>query len=163
MGELNRLYNFQDTIILCEISEQRSELLKEIFKYNPTKCNSASSFSRCIHRNKSKCCIALPTDAKFVRVFEKTLIGGFSCVNTRLAFDTDILAKGPKTAKVLVEIDVNGQKQLKRFSSQIFKIDENNQYGQAMTKLLPYSRIRKEKDVPTLKRFNEKYFIWPTM
>ena len=90
-----------------------------------------------------------------MRVFEKSLIGGFSCVNIRLAFDTDILVKDPKTEKVLVEIDVNGQKQLKRFSSKILKMDENNQYGQAMTKPLPYGRIRKEKEVPTLKRFNE--------
>ena len=97
LGELSRLYNFQDlTIILCEIFEQRSDILQNIFKYNPRKCNSASSFSGCVHRNKSKCCIALPTDAEFVRVFEKTLIGGFSCVNTRLAFDTDILVKDPK-------------------------------------------------------------------
>ena len=30
----------------------------------------------------SKCFIALTTDAEIVRVFEKTLIGGYSCVNT---------------------------------------------------------------------------------
>ena len=35
--------------------------------------------------------IALPTAAEYVRVFEKILIGGFSCVNTRLAFDSQIL------------------------------------------------------------------------
>ena len=35
--------------------------------------------------------IATPTDAEHVGIFEKTLIGGFSCVNTRLAFDTEIL------------------------------------------------------------------------
>ena len=29
LRELNKVYNFQDTIILCEISEQRSELLKK--------------------------------------------------------------------------------------------------------------------------------------
>lgn len=103
LGELNRLYNFQDlTIILCEIFEQRSDLLQSIFKYNSRKCNSASSFFGCVHRNKSKCCMALPTDAEFVRVFEKTLIGGFSCINARLAFDTDILVKDPKNEKVLV-------------------------------------------------------------
>ena len=45
LGELNKLHNFQDTTVLCEIFEQRSHLLKQIFKYNPTKCNSASSFS----------------------------------------------------------------------------------------------------------------------
>ena len=47
-------------------------------------------------------------------------------MNTRFAFDTDILAKDPKTEKVLVQIDVNGQKQLKRFSSKILKMEENN-------------------------------------
>ena len=69
LGELNKLYNFQDTMILCEIFEQRSDLLKRIFKYNLRK--SASSFSGCVHRNKSKSCIAPPTDADCVRVFEK--------------------------------------------------------------------------------------------
>ena len=45
LGELNKLHNFQDTTVLCETFEQRSHLLKQIFKYNPRKCNSASSFS----------------------------------------------------------------------------------------------------------------------
>ena len=102
LGELNKIYNFQDTIILCEIFEQRSVLLKQIFKYN-LQCNSASSFCGCLHRMKSKSSIALSTDAEFIRVFEKTLIGGFSCVNTRLAFDTDIVVKNPESEKVLFE------------------------------------------------------------
>ena len=136
LGELNRIYNFQDTIIFCEIFEQRSELLQEIFKYNSRKCNSASSFSGWIHCNKSKCSIALPTDPEFIRIFEKTLIGGSNCVNSRLAFGTDILLKNPSSEKVLIEIEKEkGEKQLKRFSSKIVEMDENNQYGQAMTKL----------------------------
>ena len=45
LGELNKIYNFQDTIILCEVFEQRPYRLQEIFKYNPRKCNSAISFS----------------------------------------------------------------------------------------------------------------------
>ena len=88
LDELNKIYNFQDIIILCEIFEQRSDDLQNLFKYNPRKCNSTSSFSGCVHRDKSKCLIAPPTDAEHVRVFEKTLIRGCSCVNTRLAFDT---------------------------------------------------------------------------
>ena len=32
LGELNKVYNFQDTIILCEIFEQRSCRLQEISK-----------------------------------------------------------------------------------------------------------------------------------
>ena len=91
LDELNKIYNFQNTVILCEISEQWSEQLQKLFKYNSHKCNSASSFSVCAHRDQRKCLIALPTDAEHVRVFEKTLIGGFSCVNTRLPFGTQIL------------------------------------------------------------------------
>ena len=89
---MNRIY-IQDTLILCEIFEQRSILLQNLFKFNPRKCNSASSFSGCLHRNRSKCNIVLPTDTKSIRIFEKTLIGRYSCVNTRMAFDTDFFLK----------------------------------------------------------------------
>ena len=82
LGELNKSYNFQGAVVLCEIFEQRSDHLKKLFKFNPKKCNSASSFIGCVHRDKNKCLIALPTDAEHVRVFEKTLIHGLSCVNT---------------------------------------------------------------------------------
>ena len=115
LGELNHIYNFQDTIILCEIFEQRCLYLQEIFKYNPRKCNSASSFSGCVHRNKSKCCIALPTDTEHVRVFEKTLIGGFSCINTRLAFDTEVLIDKNKNEKVIYDLLIDDKKQTKEF------------------------------------------------
>ena len=64
LGDMNRIYNIEDTLILCEIFEQRSILLQNLFKFNPRKCNSASSFSGYVHRNKSKCNIVLPTDAK---------------------------------------------------------------------------------------------------
>ena len=74
LGELNKFYNFQDIIILCEIFEQRSAHLQKMFKFNSKKCSSASSFSGCVHHDKSKCLIALPTDAEQVKIFEKTLI-----------------------------------------------------------------------------------------
>ena len=76
------MFNFQDTIILCEIFEQHSERLQQLFKYNPRKPNLPISFSRCAHKEQSKCLIALPSEVEHIRVFEKTLIGGFSCVNT---------------------------------------------------------------------------------
>ena len=82
-------------------------MLNKIFKYNPRKCNIASSFTGCVHRNKNKCCIALPTDAEYARTFEKALIGEFSCVNTRLAFDTNILLNDVDKEKVLVEVDID--------------------------------------------------------
>ena len=153
--ELNQIYNFQDTIILCEIFEQQSEMLKNIFEFNPRKCNSASSFSGYVNRNKNKCCIAFPTDAGHVRAFEKTLIGGFSCVNTSLAFDINMLLNNADKEKVLVELEINEKKTTKCISSKILKMDENNQYGMAMTKPLPYGCIKKQNEVPTLTEFNK--------
>ena len=44
LGDLNRIYDFQDTAILCKIFESRSALLQKLFKYNAKKGNSASSF-----------------------------------------------------------------------------------------------------------------------
>lgn len=54
LGELNKIYNFQGTVILCEIFEQRSDHLQKLFKINPRKCNSASSMSGSIERKMSK-------------------------------------------------------------------------------------------------------------
>ena len=38
-----------------------------------------------------KVILVLPTNNEVVEVFERILMGGFSCVNTRLVFDTEIL------------------------------------------------------------------------
>ena len=135
LGELNKIYNFQDNIILCKIFEQQDSHLQNLFKFNPRKCNS---FSGCVHRDKSKCYIALPTDAEHIKIFEKTLIGGFSCVNTRLDFDTEILLNDDKeNNEVLFDLHIDDKTQTKRISSKILKMDENNQYGQVMTKPFP--------------------------
>ena len=128
--------------------------MQKLFKFNPRKCNSASSFSGCVHRDKSKCLIALPTYAEHVGVFEKTLIGGFSCVSTRVAFDTQILLSNKENEKAIFDLEINGKKQIKIVSIRILKMDENNQYGQAMTKPLPYGCIKKQKQIPSLLEFN---------
>ena len=122
-------------------------MLQRLFRFNPRKCNSASALSGYAHRNKSKCNIVLPQDAEVVKLFEKTLIGGYSCINTRLAFDTEGFLKDLKNERVLFS---NGQGQVRRFSSKIIKMDENNEYGFAMTKPLPYGVIKKKKALPTL-------------
>ena len=89
--ELNDIYNFQDTIILCEIFGNRATKIMNKFPYSPQKCTSTSSLSGCIHRYLAKTIIALLTHAETVDLFKKTLIGRFSCVITRLAFDSVIL------------------------------------------------------------------------
>ena len=45
----------------------------------------------------------MPTDAKKIRAFEQTLIGSYSCVSTRMAFDTKLFLKDSKNEKVLFE------------------------------------------------------------
>ena len=52
------------------------------YSFNPRKCNSASSLSGSIERELSKIIIALPITNKIVDIFEQTLTGGFSCINT---------------------------------------------------------------------------------
>ena len=90
LSDMNELYNFQDVALLCKLVENRFQAMHES-GYNPRKCNSASTLSGCIERKMSKVIIALPINNEFVNIFEQTLSGGFTCVNTCLAFDTEIL------------------------------------------------------------------------
>ena len=92
-------------------------------------------------------------------MFEKTLIGGFSSVNTRLDFDTKILLSQNENLKVIYYLKID-EKKKKRIVSKILKMDENNQYGNAITKPLPYGCIQKEKEIPSLKKLN---FILETL
>ena len=41
-SDLNDLYNAQDVILLCEIFENRVQIMYEKFMYNPRKISSAS-------------------------------------------------------------------------------------------------------------------------
>ena len=91
LADMNDLYNTQDVILLCEKIENRFQLMHNKYGFNPRKWNSASSMSRSIERDLSKVIIALLTNNETVDVFKQTLTGGFSCVNTHLAFDKEIL------------------------------------------------------------------------
>ena len=107
IGDLNDLYNTQDVILLTEKIESRFEAMKNTCGFNPRKCNSASSMSGCIEREMSKIILALPTKYEHVEIFEETVIGGFSCVNTRLALDSQILLPKLKTKNDLKNNLVN--------------------------------------------------------
>ena len=91
LGDLNDLYNTEDVFLLCEIIKSRIQDMQNTYGFNPRKWNSASTMSGCIEREMLKVIIALPTKYEHVEIFEQTVIGGFSCLNTRLAFDTQIL------------------------------------------------------------------------
>ena len=91
MNELNDLPNALGVTLLCEIFENCFQIMYEKNMYKPRKINSAGKLSGCIQKDQSKIVLALPTKNNVIDVFEKTIIGGFSCVNTRLSFDTEIL------------------------------------------------------------------------
>lgn len=156
LGELNKLYNFQDTIILCESFESWATHLNKIFKFDPWKFNSASPFSGCVHREKSKCFTALSINTKQVKLFERTLIGGFSGVNTRLIFDSQILLLGNQRddLELIYKIKTSKGTKNKIISDNILKMDENNQYGNAMTKPLLYGCIKRQQKIPSLREIN---------
>ena len=98
---------------------------------------------------------------------EETVIGGFSCVNTRLAFDSQILLPNLKNKddlennpmnkdynyKIVYNLKMNNEKVKKRVITKILKLDENNQYGNGMTKLLPTDCINDSDDI-SWKTFN---------
>ena len=160
LSDLNDLYNAQDVIILLEIIENRFQQIQDMTDYNPRIINSASKLSGCIQREKSKSVIALPTDNVQMEIFEKTVCGGYSSVNNRLSFDTELLM--PNFSKSDYNIDPSLFKrddlklgymlklndyssyERKRVITKIVKFDENNQYGYAMTRPMPTGCIKQD-------------------
>ena len=124
--------------------------MQNTYGFNPRKCNSASSMSGCIEREMSKIILAVPLKYDHAEIIEETVIGGFSCVNTRLAFDSQILFPNLTDKidlennlmnkdfnyKVIDNLKMNNGKTKKRVITKILKLDENNQYGNGMTKPL---------------------------
>ena len=157
LGDLNDLYNAQDVILLTEIIESRFQAMQNVYGLNPRKCNSASSMRGCIEREISKIILTLPTKYEHYEIFEQTVIGGFSSVNTRLAFDSEILLSNlikPNVEKrknlnynVIYNLTLNVKKEKKRIITKILKLDENNQYGMVMTKPLPNGCIKDDQDI----------------
>ena len=88
---LGAMNNVQHVILLAEIVEHRFQIMYKKHGFNPRKCNSASTLSGCMERQMSRIILALPTKLEHVKIFEQAITGGFSSVNARLAFDTQIL------------------------------------------------------------------------
>ena len=74
--------------------------MQDKYGFNPRKFNSVSTLSGSIEIDLCKIIISLPTNNEHVELFEKTLIGGFSFVNIRLSFDTEILLPNDKKLKI---------------------------------------------------------------
>ena len=135
---MNDLYNAQDIVLLCVIGKNRFQFMHDRYGFNPRKCNSASPLSGCIEREMSHVIIALPTSNEVIDIFEQTITGGFSSVNTRLVFDTEILlpnlvqknseeySQKDDHYKVCPNIKLNDDKEYmkKRVTTKILKLDE---------------------------------------
>ena len=166
LGDMNDLYNMQDVILLCEIIENRFEKMPKKIGFNPRKCNSASTLNGCVQRNQSKVIITLPTNYEHAEILEKTLIGGYTCVNNRIGFDTEVLLpnfskseyakmsidksfKAYKNQKYKVgfTIKLYNDEKSKEYGviSKVIKFDENNQYGFAKTKPMAVGAIKEKK------------------
>ena len=167
LGDLNDFYYAQGVILLTEITESRFQAMQNTYGFNPRKCNSASSMSGCIEIEMSKIILALPTKLEHPEIFEQTVIGEFSSVNTRLAFNLQILlpnlefkddlVRNPMNKnfnyKIVYNLKMNNEKSKKRVIAKILKLDENNHYGNGMTKALPAGCIKDSDDI-SWKTFN---------
>ena len=149
------------------IIENRFQEMKNETGYNSRKINLAGKLSGCIQREQSKCILALLTNNCHVEIFEKTLSGGFSCVNTRFSFDTELLmlnliekdfnkmntdqsfkAFKRDDLKFVYKVKLDDQKkhEKKRVVTKILKLDENKQYGYSMRKPLPTGCVKENKN-----------------
>ena len=90
--DMNDLYNAQNIVLLAEIIENRFQFIHKRYGFSLRRCNSASTLSSCIEHEMDRVLLVLWTKLEHVEIFEKTITGGFSSVNTRLAFDTQILS-----------------------------------------------------------------------
>ena len=160
LNDMNDLYNFQDVALLCEIVENRFQLMQDQYGFNPRKCNSSATFSGCVEREMSKVIIAVPTSNEHLNIFETTLTGDFSSVNNRLAFDSELLLPNnvnnnnkDYNYKAIYNLNLNNKKDDYRVITKILKLDENNQYGYAITKPMPTGCIHNSPDI-TFRTFN---------
>ena len=98
-------------------------------------------------------------------MFERTLTGGYSCVNNRIGFDTEVLLPNftkSEYAKMNIDesfqayknqnfkfgykikLDTDKQYTDYRAIKTIIKFDENSQYGFAMTKPMPVGSVKEK-------------------
>ena len=77
--------------MLYETIESCFQLMYDKYGFYLKKSSSPGTLSGCIERSLWKVIITLSTSNEVVEVFEKTLTGGFSCINTSLFFDIELL------------------------------------------------------------------------
>ena len=101
--------------------------------------------------------IAIPTRTEIVDLCEQTFIRGFTCINTRLGFDSKLLLPKNSDGKFRTKRKFENYKigtDDKRVLSKISKMDKKkNKFRNAMTKPLPTSSIKRKKN-PIMREFD---------
>ena len=139
-GVLNDLHNTQGVILLTEIIESRFQAIQNTYGFNPRKCNSASSMSGCIEREMSNIILALPRKNDHdSQILLPNLADKIDLENNPMNKSFNY--------KVVYNLKRNNDKTKKRLITKILKLDENNQYGDGMTKPLPTGCIKDNDDI----------------
>ena len=128
MENLGELCNFQYTIILCEIFELCATHLNKIL--NSTLANTilTAPMAGVFIKTKVNVLPHFQPMQKQLNFVKKTFIGGFSGVNTRITFDSQMLL--PKNQrdnlKLIYKFKTGRDCQNKRISIKTLKMYENN-------------------------------------
>ena len=155
IGELLSLYNYCDVIILTCLAENRFNALRKKGGDNdPKNYSSTCSFTGAVMLRNSKIVLKTSPDLKMLQAFEKSIIGGYTSTPTRLSFNSSVFGEDGITLSLPNE--KNQLSQSKKIFATVFKVDQINQYGFAMTKALPKGGIR---DIKVNEDFNIEEFL----
>ena len=103
LSDFNDIYNIQDVFILAVILEYRWQKIKDETGFDPRCSTPASTLSGAIDRFKSIIILTYCRNAEVVDFMESLLSGGYSSVDTRLGFDTEMIT--PKSAEYMKQKD----------------------------------------------------------
>lgn len=146
MKDLNQLlhvYNFSDVVTLTVIAQNRFASLRESsLNLEPKNFSSMATYSQAVGLLYTHVILTGPNDCDKTQTFYNSIYGGYSATPTRLAFDTVILPEDPKIKIDSKLFGLEGGFEDYKVLTSLEKVDENNQYGYAMTKPLGVGGIK---------------------
>ena len=132
--EFNEFYNVMDAIITSVFIGETANNLYEETGIEIRSCSSMSQFSGIAMLLKSKETPQLPNSLAMSELITRGIRAGLSSIGKRYAVNTSALGKENFEKMCLVI----GSDPPEYYSSTIFKVDENNQYGGAQDDQMPY-------------------------
>ena len=132
--EFNEFYNVMDSIITSVFIGETANKLYDETGIEIRSCSSMSQFSGIAMLLKSKETPQLPNSLPMYEMITRGIRAGLSSIGKRYAVNTSALGKA--NFERLCKIPFTNPTEY--FSSTIFKVDENNQYGGAQDDQMPY-------------------------